>query len=492
MSTAHARRSEVDGVRELAYGLTGIKLNDGRLGGVVDKINRRPAAIAAGSLDAYLQRVSGGDATERQAFINLITVNKTDFFREAHHFAYLRSVVAREAIERAAQGGPRRLRIWCSAASTGEEPYSIAMALADLLPAAKGWDVKIVATDIDTDVLAFGARGRYALERVAGVPHGGRRFLRREGTEAVISPELQQRIEFRQLNLLGEWPATERFVVIFCRNVVIYFDRDTQRKLFARFAEVLDPHGFLFVGHSESLLGICDRFEPVGQTVHRLVGRGVRAAPTAPAPAVAPVVVATRAPTPPPKKSPPSGRGASLKEVRADPTPHERIVVGGMVASRNPTLVSTVLGSCVSACLYDPVAGVGGMNHFLLPSSEGDPSTPARYGVHAMEQLINEIMRLGGDRRRLQAKLFGASSVIKSTMINVPKKNATFARAFLEAEGISLVHERLEGTFPLEVYFYTSSGRVLVRALKSASNILAPEIIAPSPQAVESDAEVWV
>ncbi|HYU16589.1 MAG TPA: chemotaxis protein CheD [Candidatus Acidoferrum sp.] len=155
--------------------------------------------------------------------------------------------------------------------------------------------------------------------------------------------------------------------------------------------------------------------------------------------------------------------------------PHIRIVVGDAVACREPTRLSTLLGSCVSACLFDPVAGIGGMNHFLLPSSETDPAASARYGIHAMELLINEIMRLGGDRRRLKAKLFGASSVLDLAASNVPARNAAFAREFLVTEGIPLVAERLEGDRPLEIHFFTDTGRALVRTLVSASAIRAEE-----------------
>lgn len=143
------------------------------------------------------------------------------------------------------------------------------------------------------------------------------------------------------------------------------------------------------------------------------------------------------------------------------------IHIGGVYASREPALVSTVLGSCVSACLFDPVAKVGGMNHFMLPDGVQDGELPSRYGVHAMEMLINEIMKLGGDRRRFQAKVFGGGHVLKvqHNLLAVPERNMLFIKAFLATEKISIVAQRLGGTQPLQVHFYTHTGKAWIKAL---------------------------
>lgn len=152
----------------------------------------------------------------------------------------------------------------------------------------------------------------------------------------------------------------------------------------------------------------------------------------------------------------------------------EQIHIGGVFASREESMVRTVLGSCVAACLYDAEAGIGGMNHFMLPAGSGDLSTPARYGVHAMELLINRIMAMGGDRRRLKAKAFGGGNVLGVDAIGVGRDNVAFVKAFLSTEGIPLTASRLGGDDALEVRFYTREARVLVRPVeRSMSSQLA-------------------
>ena len=482
MPVVTPHRREFDEVKALAYSLAGIELSDGRLDALIEKMSRRAAAVPGGSLADYLAQVTRGVATERQAFINLITVNKTDFFREPHHFAYLRRVVVARALARAKAGGPRQLRIWSSACSTGEEPYSIAMSLADLLPAAAGWDVKVLATDIDTDVLAFAERGRYARERGAGVPLGARRFLEPERESVVVTPEIRERVEFRPLNLLGTWPELPRFDVIFCRNVVIYFDRETQCRLFARLAQAMADDGLLFVGHSESLLGICDRLEPIGPTIHRLVPPGTRRTAAIPRLSTRMIpVVASPAPGAEPRTAPRSPPGSAPRSHRAPP--HHELSPGSMAASAEPAIISAHVHASVAVCLFDPIAGVGGVNQFRLPRTD-IPATSVRLGIHAMELLVNELMRLGAVRDRLVAKVFGHDP---------GGHTETFARAFLHTEGIPVAHARIGGALPLELHFLTSTGRALVRALpRTIDSEPAPPSAPPfAPRAGDGDVEVW-
>ncbi len=148
------------------------------------------------------------------------------------------------------------------------------------------------------------------------------------------------------------------------------------------------------------------------------------------------------------------------------------IHIGGIFASREPAVVYTVLGSCISACLFDPLAGVGGINHFMLPSSAEDAGMPTRYGVHAMETLINEIFKLGGERTRLRAKVFGGANVLrmKDTFLTVSERNISFIKEFLTTEEIPLLSHRLGGVNPLQVYFFTDTAKVLVKALPGHVN----------------------
>ncbi len=153
------------------------------------------------------------------------------------------------------------------------------------------------------------------------------------------------------------------------------------------------------------------------------------------------------------------------------------IHIGGVFASRRPAVVRTVLGSCVSACLFDPLINVGGMNHFMLPAGEQDTDLPTRYGINAMEMLINEIMKLGGERRRLRAKVFGGGHVlnIQSVGMAVPERNARFVKEFLATEKIPILSQRLGGTNPLQVHFFTHLGKALIRILGGRNEEIAGE-----------------
>jgi chemotaxis receptor (MCP) glutamine deamidase CheD len=153
------------------------------------------------------------------------------------------------------------------------------------------------------------------------------------------------------------------------------------------------------------------------------------------------------------------------------------IHIGGVFASREPAVVRTVLGSCVSACLFDPLTNVGGMNHFMLPTGDQGGDLPTRYGINAMEMLINEIMKLGGERRRLRAKVFGAGHVLQIQSIGpaIPEQNAGFVKEFLATERIPILSQRLGGVNPLQVHFFTHTGKVLLRILGGKDAEIAGE-----------------
>jgi chemotaxis protein methyltransferase CheR len=203
--------------------------------------------------------------------VNAITTNLTSFFRESHHF----DALERDAIPEmtSVPQRSRRLRIWSAGCSSGEEPYSIAMSLRRSLPRIDEWDVRVLATDIDTNMIATCRAGRYEAAKAASIPADlARKFVRPAADGLVeMDEKLKQMIRFNTLNLLANWPMLGPFDVIFCRNVVIYFDKDTQRTLFDRFAEMLRPKGWLFIGHSESLFRVSDRFRHQGRTVYRKV-----------------------------------------------------------------------------------------------------------------------------------------------------------------------------------------------------------------------------
>ena len=258
-------------IRALVAEKTGIVMTEAKRDLVYGRLSRRLRHLGIPRFSDYCRLLEAGDEDELVQFVNAITTNLTSFFREAHHFDYLGgSLLPRLEKENAG----RRLRIWSAGCSTGEEPYSIAMTLREQCPRLAGRDVKILATDLDSNVLARAAAGVYDQARVEDLPRERLRRWFRKGRggnagTVKVSTDLRDLITFRQLNLMGSWPMKGAFDIIFCRNVVIYFDKPTQRTLFNRYADLLVEGGHLFVGHSESLFKVTDRFELIGKTVYR-------------------------------------------------------------------------------------------------------------------------------------------------------------------------------------------------------------------------------
>ncbi|HET9865464.1 MAG TPA: protein-glutamate O-methyltransferase CheR [Steroidobacteraceae bacterium] len=265
-------QAEFERLRELVREHTGIALSDGKRQLVYGRLARRLRALRMESFADYIRLLERGEPAELEEFVNAVTTNLTSFFREPHHFDFL----ARELLPdiAARSDGTNRLRIWCCAASTGEEAYSIAMVLREAQQILAGWDVKMLATDLDSAVLATAAAGIYAEERFKGMdPKRMARFFEKgTGSQAGkcrVREELRRLITFKQLNLMHEWPMRGPFDAIFCRNVIIYFDKATQRTLFERMAALQRPGDFLFLGHSESLYRVSDRYELIGRTIYR-------------------------------------------------------------------------------------------------------------------------------------------------------------------------------------------------------------------------------
>ncbi|WP_086932491.1 CheR family methyltransferase [Agarilytica rhodophyticola] len=254
-------------IQKIAFNLTGITLSDQKKNMVYSRIVRRLRALKLNSFSSYCDLIESEGNTELTDFINAITTNLTSFFRENHHFEYLNETVIPDLIKKNA--GTRRIRIWSAGCSTGEEPYSISMVL-DHFTHIRKWDVKILATDLDSNVVATARAGHYAEDRVDGIPSQYKKYINfnKADGSGQVKPEIQSRIQFNQLNLLHDWPMKGQFDVIFCRNVVIYFNIDTQKKLFDRYANILTTNGKLFIGHSESLHNVTDRFTSLGRTIY--------------------------------------------------------------------------------------------------------------------------------------------------------------------------------------------------------------------------------
>jgi len=274
------RPSEYAALRATIFDLAGIALGDAKQALVVARLGRRLRALGLDSFTAYCRYLETQDpeGVERQALLNAITTNKTAFFREPRHFTFLTSRVVPEFVARAERTGAAKLRIWSAGCSSGEEPYSIAMAVAGALDPKRRWNFRLLASDIDSEVLADAVRAVYPATALAEVPVHYRRagFLRGTGPWTGwirVREPVRAMVTYRRINLVaGTWPIRVRFDAIFCRNVVIYFDRATQRRVFERLARQLHPHGYLIVGHSETLHALRDLFEPVAPTVYRLRG----------------------------------------------------------------------------------------------------------------------------------------------------------------------------------------------------------------------------
>ena len=260
-------RQDFERVRRLIRGIAGIALAEGKQEMVYSRLARRLRVTGASSFESYLdtlEQSSGGG--EWQAFMNALTTNLTSFFREAHHFPVLAAHARAHA----------SLSVWCSASSTGEEPYSIAITLCEAYGSLTP-PVKIIATDIDTEVLSVAAAGVYQEERISNLSKDQLRryFLRGKGGQegrVRVRDELRALIDFRPLNLLArDWGMQSPFDAIFCRNVMIYFDKPTQRQVLSRFVPLMKPDGLLFAGHSENFLYACDALRLKGKTVYELL-----------------------------------------------------------------------------------------------------------------------------------------------------------------------------------------------------------------------------
>jgi chemotaxis protein methyltransferase CheR len=259
------------------YDLTGIVIHERKRDMLYSRLSKRLRKLNLASFRDYCDYVGGPEgAAEIGAMINAVTTNLTHFFRESHHFDHLRDVALPAFAATGRQSGNHKLRLWSAGCSSGEEPYSIAMTVKSAPVDFSRWDLRILATDLDTDMVAKGAAGRYRAADAEGIPAelaakytddattpAGREIRMRDG--------LKQMIAFKQLNLMGDWPMRGSFDAIFCRNVMIYFDHATKARLVDRYAEMLRPDGWLYIGHSESLSKVSDRFQLVGRTIYRRI-----------------------------------------------------------------------------------------------------------------------------------------------------------------------------------------------------------------------------
>lgn len=260
---------------ELIHAKTGISIKASKQTMLEGRLRRRAKALGLDTIGDYCDLVIGGAVgpDEHEHLINAVTTNKTDFFREPAHFDYLMQTV----LPLYAEEGFRQIRCWSAACSTGAEPYTLAMLLDEFCARFRGIDYRVMATDIDTEVLATAIKGIYPREQLDPVPpHLRKRYVLEpkdpQRGEVRIAPELRRKVAFGRLNLIGDtYPVDEPVHVIFCRNVLIYFDKKTQEEVVLRLSEKLLPGGYLFLGHSESITGFRHDLSQVAGTVFRRI-----------------------------------------------------------------------------------------------------------------------------------------------------------------------------------------------------------------------------
>lgn len=282
MTTVAGREALVEGefvftaedfrhIAQTLHAHAGIALSEGKAALVYSRLAKRLRVLGLRSFRDYCALIDGVEGVdERQAMMAALTTNVTRFYREPHHFDHLRDRVMPELAAKARAGG--RVRLWSAACSNGQEPYSMAMTVLDVLPEAAELDVRILATDIDPNMVAEGAAGVYSDDLLAPVPTASRKhFTPVAGAPGRFSADatLRRLVAFKELNLIGDWPMRGRFDVIFCRNVVIYFDDATQERVWGRFTPILNPGGVLYIGHSERVTGpAAQQLQPAGLTTY--------------------------------------------------------------------------------------------------------------------------------------------------------------------------------------------------------------------------------
>jgi chemotaxis protein methyltransferase CheR len=275
---------DFDHIAKMLHDDAGIYLPEAKATLVYSRLAKRLRALGLESFRDYctiLTEEGGRGAGERQQMLAALTTNVTRFFREPHHFDHLKAKVLPPLLDAARRGG--RVRLWSAACSTGPEPYSIALTVLSLMPEAAQYDVRILATDIDPNVVAAGRRGVYRADAVEPIPQELRtRWMRRANDDGELAwsagEEMRKLVSFRELNLIGPWPMKGPFDAIFCRNVVIYFEDETQARVWQRFKPLLTPEGRLYIGHSERVNGpAASAFVSDGLTTYRFAPEGVGA-----------------------------------------------------------------------------------------------------------------------------------------------------------------------------------------------------------------------
>ncbi|MDE1462998.1 CheR family methyltransferase [Spartinivicinus poritis] len=257
-------------IQQVAYDISGITLREHKRNMIYGRLVRRLRSLKLKNFSQYCDLLKKENNKEYKEFINAITTNLTSFFREPHHFDFLEKTALRETIYH--HQHDKRVRIWSAGCSTGEEPYSIAIIMREMINPR--WNAKLLATDLDSNVLNCAKAGIYRLdqtETISSDRHKKWFYHSLNDSKVKVKDSLKKIITFNQLNLLNAWPMKGKFDIIFCRNVMIYFDQDIRGALIDRYAEILNPNGYLYIGHAENLPNSNKHFTPLGRTIYQRI-----------------------------------------------------------------------------------------------------------------------------------------------------------------------------------------------------------------------------
>ncbi len=424
----------------------GIKMPDTKKTMLQARLQKRLWKLEMSSFDDYCDYLFSHEGMEHelQHMINVVTTNKTEFFREPKHYEYLAEQALPKLIEQ--RGSKDLFTVWCAGCSTGEEPYSLAMVLNEFAERYSDFQYLILATDISSRVLEQAKLGIYDEERVESVPMTLRKkyLLRSKSNDKElvrVVPELRARIRFRRLNFMDRnFGLRERMDIVFCRNVIIYFDRPTQEGVLNRICSYLKPGGYLFTGHSETLNGMKLPLSPVSHTVYRQIDASQQA----------------------------------HKEL-----PIVYLKPAEICITDKPSVVRTVLGSCLAITMFHPRLNVAAICHALLPEpdlhdaeDEAPPNT-LKYITLVIPEMLARLKDYSITLEELEVKIFGGADMLNTrnergtSQKPIGRLNVLKARAILESHGLKVSVSDVGGNLGRKIFFYTHTGEVLLKRLSS-------------------------
>jgi len=451
--------------RSITYEKSGIVLAPKDEALVQDRVSRRMQELGLASEREYAELLLNDKmGQETDHLVEAIAANVSRFFNDSDQFDFIA-----EAFAKWKANGQIRFRLWSAASSTGEEPYSLAMALAEKGAMLSG-DTKILATDINAQALKVCKQGVYEQRHMAAVPPAFRyryfdKVLNQGVATCKIKPEIRHLLTFRQLNLSSPpYPMHGPFDAILCRNVVNYFDQSVRQSLFDEAYRLLRPGGYLLMGDTENLDGLNTDFESVQQSIFvrpekdveerkktlvttsvgRRTGRRIG-------------VLTRRS-----DERKPDRRVEERRHLPKIPSDVKNVYIhaGDVEVSSEPCVFSTVLGSCVSVCIYDKTAGWGGMNHFMHVGLNSENPLDTKWGLPAISMLIQKLQGLGSRPKDLTVQVIGGGKVVEGITMNIGHKNVEEAFSELKRWGVPIVATDTGGETHRRLRFHSHTGRV--------------------------------